>query len=416
MKLGLGISANAVIACSLILPLSHAHGASLYSVMDLGSLAGPAGTSSAGAINAFGQVTGISAALPSGSPRHAFLWTPGPAGGSMIDLGNTINASAEVYGYAINNSGQVAGEIYAPHGHPFLWSPGLSGGAMVDLGDVNTQGSERDYAAGLNENGSAVGAGFNFSGSGWQSFLWKPQTPNGISGSLFPLGAGELSDINNSGEIAGTGSIAFLWKPTTPNGTVGTRFPLGMLQGRTLSSAAAINDAGQVVGSSGNASSTTNHAFLWTPSTPNGTSGSMIDLGDLPGGGDTSNALAINSFGVVVGNSSVAVLHPGDPDQRAFIWDPVDQMMVDLNTLVASSGAGWTLASATGINDAGQVAGTGYYDPDGVGGSPAVIHAFVLTPVPEPMTSATIGLACLFACHSRMRRRHRSLSTGNRDG
>jgi probable HAF family extracellular repeat protein len=56
--------------------------------------------------------------------------------------------------------------------------------------------------------------------------------------------------------------------------------------GRNSSSAHAINASGQVTGYSDTA--TGSHAMLWTPSTPNGASGSMFDLGDLPGGSESS--------------------------------------------------------------------------------------------------------------------------------
>jgi hypothetical protein len=67
----------------------------------------------------------------------------------------------------------------------------------------------------------------------------------------------------------------------------------------------------------------------------------------------------------------------------AFIYDT---QMRDLNTLIPP-GSGWFLSSATGINDAGQITGTGSF------GGPT--HAFLLTPVavPEPGSLLLLGAA-----------------------
>jgi probable HAF family extracellular repeat protein len=70
--------------------------------------------------------------------------------------------------------------------------------------------------------------------------------------------------------------------------------------------------------------------------------------------------------------------------------------LTDLNSLVP--GSGWTLESATAINDSGQIVGMGT-NPAGQG------DAFLLTPVPEPCTLALldIGAISLFA-YARRRR------------
>src|SRR5206468_7427367 len=46
------------------------------------------------------------------------------------------------------------------------------------------------------------------------------------------------------------------------------------------------------------------HAFLWTPSVANGTSGSALDLGTL--GGIQSNGVGVNDSGQVVGDSTLS--------------------------------------------------------------------------------------------------------------
>jgi probable HAF family extracellular repeat protein len=72
--------------------------------------------------------------------------------------------------------------------------------------------------------------------------------------------------------------------------------------GFDTSIAFAINAQGIVTGQSDISNSGLYHAFVWSPSTPNGTKGTMIDLGALDGvfsGGDS-----INSSGTVVGAST----------------------------------------------------------------------------------------------------------------
>ncbi len=110
---------------------------------------------------------------------------------------------------------------------------------------------------------------------------------------------------------------------------------LGTLGG-AASSAAAVNDSGQVVGNSTTAGGE-QHAFSWTQQ------GGMVDLGTL--GGTSSFAVAVNDSGQVVGNSTTA-----GGEQHAFSWTQQGGM-VDLGTLGAS------LNGAVAVNDSGQVVG-----------------------------------------------------------
>src|SRR3954470_13717688 len=62
------------------------------------------------------------------------------------------------------------------------------------------------------------------------------------------------SDVNAFGQVTGSSAVgeahAFLWTPTVRNGTSGSMIDLGTLQGVTQSIGNAINDYGQVVGHS----------------------------------------------------------------------------------------------------------------------------------------------------------------------
>jgi probable HAF family extracellular repeat protein len=146
---------------------------------------------------------------------------------------------------------------------------------------------------------------------------------------------GYAASINESGVVAGlsgrtgTGlSRAFLWQQ-------GTMIDLGDLPGRPdWSMADGINNAGEIVGTSGGANGT--RGFLWQP-------GKATDLGTLPGG-ELSGGRDINDKGQVVGEAGL-----GGP--RPFLWEM--GVMTNLRTLSSGLGQG----AAYAINNSGQAVG-----------------------------------------------------------
>ncbi|MCC5625596.1 DUF3466 family protein [Nostoc sp. CHAB 5715] len=174
--------------------------------------------------------------------------------------------------------------------------------------------------------------------------------------------------MNDSGQIVGSTQFQpgqnhpFLYSRSGGLQDLGT---LGGKEGIAF----AINNLGQVVGSADTGATfepddpkecpcNVSHAFLYS-------GGTLQDLGTL--GGPNSEATDINDFGQIVGNA-------GSP----FFYS--DGKMSNLNDLIPAN-SGWLLGSADGINNSGQIVGTGtIQDPE----RNYPVHAFLLTPVLEP--------------------------------
>jgi probable HAF family extracellular repeat protein len=282
-----------------------------YSITDLGTLGGFSTT--AYGINGNGQIVGKSLVkLTSGKTYHytyhAFLYSAG----TMTDLGTLGGDDSEAR--AINKYGDVVGFSNLCAGcspyHAFLYH----NGHMTDLG---TLGGSCSNAYGMNDLGEVVGEACTTTSQ--VAFLYSGGTMTDLGGPY--SGA---SGINNSHQVVGgSGSHAVLWSN-------GTMTDLGTLGG-SYSAAYAINNVGQIVGDASPPKSSV-HAFLYS-------GGKMKDLGVFY---DSSVAEAINTFGVVVGES----------DNHAFLY--TGGKLQDLNTLIPS-GSGWLLTEATGINDTGQI-------------------------------------------------------------
>jgi hypothetical protein len=152
-------------------------------------------------------------------------------------------------------------------------------------------------------------------------------------------------------------SKGFVWSEST-----GLQL-LPLLPGLERSYPSAINNSNVIVGSGGmNTGGTENRAFLWTAS--NG----IQDLG-------AGTARDINNLNVVVGQQS----------NYAFVWDAVNGLR-DLNSL--GDFVGWYLSDGAAINDQGQILGRGQYQ--------SLPAAFLMTPVPEPSSAASLAAGLVF--------------------
>lgn len=157
--------------------------------------------------------------------------------------------------------------------------------------------------------------------------VWR----NGI---LTELSSGSATAVNaNQQVLVQVGDESFIWDLRTSPMTI---TPLGSLGG-TRTSAADINDLGQVVGSSQNAAGEM-RPFLWTAKK------GMVDLGTIDG--DRGRASAINNSGQIVGYSELQ----GTTVAHATYW--YKGKIHDLGVL-----SGYESSSATDINASGQVVG-----------------------------------------------------------
>ena len=320
----------------------------------------------------------------------------------IFGLGNLGGAATA---YAINNNGVVVGSSFNAVGDSrgFVWN----GGALIELGGL--PGSFQQYANGINNAGTIVGS------ADGTAVQWQNGTPSAIgtgesgatavnssgqvagmsNGQAFRTVGGQVQllgtlmggnwasayGINTAGEVAGYGDTAYgdMIGFVSQNGQLQS---IGTLGGGS-SYAMALNDAGQVVGHAARSTGFL-EAFLYQ-------NGMLSGLGTL--GGVASYAYGINRTGQVVGYSWVA----GDNEVAAFLYS--NGQMQNLNELVAPN-SGWHLLAAHGINDSGQIVGTGIYG----GQQMAVLlnpiasvpplsgfEASSVTAVPEPDTMSLLG-------------------------
>ncbi len=385
----------------------------------------------AGQISGFGTINGV---------VHAFLATPIPYY-TITDLGTFGGTSADAYG--INAVGRIAGAAALANGDQRAYISGI-GGTKYDLGTLGGPNSEAsgpnasNTLAILAESSKKDPFGNDFCGFG-TNLICLPAVWNGTMTALATLGGnnGQALAINNQGQIAGFAENstkdptcpapqtldyeAVLWGPN------GQAQELPPLAGDTVGFTFALNNNGQVVGSSGNCANTPllpvpfgPHAVIWNNGTPTALAnlgGSMLGVG-----------AAINDFGMIVGGSDMPSELPGFPfvqvhstlwtpngpvdlgtvgkdfstlptwinnsgqmtgascdDQgncRGFLWQ--GNTMTDLNTLIPANSPLY-LVFPESINDAGEIVGMAIQTSTGDA------HAFLATPSQAPAATQAVA-------------------------
>lgn len=269
-----------------------------------------------------------------GTTTHAYVWE----NGELTDLGAVDNTLSS-YSTWISSNGIVAGASEKAAFDPLV--PGIvnpsvpdfpettavvwHNGRITDLGFLPGGGYE-SQAVSVNNRGEVVGAATNL----------IPDANSFALVSVFLLGTGYPYQ-----------SRAFIW-----DSTHGMR-DLGTLGTGHDAAATAINEQGQVIGYSYKDTTTPGGCFLALSFQSVLDMGAFIwdeqhgmrDLGNF--GGTCTMATALNNHGQVVGSSNVS----GDLYQRPFIWE--NGMLRDLGGSLGGNGAG-----ATRINEKGEVTGS----------------------------------------------------------
>jgi probable HAF family extracellular repeat protein len=294
-------------------------------------------------INADGVVSGIDARNGVDAPA---LWVDGV----VTDLA-TIDGWGSAEG--VNASNVTSGYVQNASGFPSAAS-WASDGALTDLGAI--VGATFSDAPSINDQGDCL---VNAELADGTSHAYIAP---GCTGETFEDYAGHHHvhgvsgvAINSKGEVVGTASFghkmthAFLYKK-------GKLSDLGVLPGFATSEGRGLNAKGHVVGRSqtGQGKYHKSMGQFWNGET-------LTAIGTL--GGLQSIPNGINIGDVIVGISQ---------DQETF-WRPFvldmgtpGSRMIDLNTMLDASGAGWTLIAPLSINDAGQIVATGVIAGDSV--------------------------------------------------
>ncbi len=326
--------------------------------------------------------------------EHAFLWQDdvmtdlGTLGGLNSSVGlpvkddrglimgtaqtSTLDPLGEFWGAALFCSPTTNCQGWQNLELGFLWKNGV-------MTPLPTLGGNNSAAVGVNNGGQVVG----FAETAIQDPSCIPPQILDFEAVIWGPTEGEIQElpafpgdsiaaaiaINDKGQVVGTSGIcgvpisfvggvhAVLWQ----NGSV---TDLGSFGGVMNNAALTINNGGQVVGISDLSGETTTHAFLWQ-------NGVMTDLGTLPGD-SFSIANDINDKGQVVGLSCDVNFNC-----RAFLWE--NGVMTDLNTLIPSDSSLYLVYGA-GINSEGEIAGTAFDQT--TGDTPAFLA------VPEAGSSA----------------------------
>jgi uncharacterized membrane protein len=341
-----------------------------YAVTDLGVLPG-CDTSVAVGINDRGDVAGY---CINGRDTVAVAWR----NGQLIKLGKLAGGNSATASY-INALGVVVGDGDTGNFRPQSWVTTASG-----LYNFFPNNGGNTHALFIGDSGF-IGGYYTKSLSGntasWRGSIWTqdPKDPRKFRQLDLPIIPGVNSQYNSaipwafnqSGQAAGwvandlIGQHACFWN----NGAKHSIVDLGTFANDWSSIASGMNDLGQVAGESHPPYSS--RAVVWD----NNAAHTAIELPLLPGD-NYGSATAINNLGHVLGWSALSeagtwnLLSP----QKLVLWR--DGAAFELNSVLdLQTGAGWTLVTASDINNLCQIVGLGVHSGQN--------RAYLLTPVAQ---------------------------------
>ena len=284
------------------------------------------------AINSSNKIVGKSA-TGSNSNGYACYWN---GGGEAHNLGILPGHTSYAWSTArdVNDNGIVAGDSFADdavYTHAVIWD---AAGNIVDLG---LMGGRFSQAWGTNNQDDAVGYWQENSGRA-HAFLWNQQTGSRSLQQLESATGSVAYAINDRGEIAGTSWVAGKTYLTFWD-ALGTPHNLGQLPYDNYNSffVGGISSSGQIVGYT-SSYFTGDRAFVWDPV------GGLVN----PGPADrSSRAMGINDLGQVVGS----IYDPALKMNRALIWTPVPEPSALVTLLCAVPGLALAAYRRRGLGD-----------------------------------------------------------------
>ena len=226
-------------------------------------------------------------------------------------------------------------------------SASLAAHADYNLTFFNTLGGATSSANSISQSGLVAGGSKTANAIGLATFWGADGTPTALTTLQTVSGVTKINDfsgmVGNNSTSAGKSDLTATYWDTSGTSTLLNHLST-FTNGVTKSSALGINNSGQIVGYSPNASNVS-RAVLWT------TSGSVTDLGGL-GGTGVAQASAINNNGIAVGYSSIQ----SNNQTHATVWDTKANNISDLGLLTINGISGGP-SYAYGVNDLGQVVG-----------------------------------------------------------
>jgi probable HAF family extracellular repeat protein len=331
-----------------------------YTVHDLGTTTSATGTGlvSVTGINKSGQVVGCFYD-PGSGVSHAFRSGPNTAPNPATDdLGTLGGISTCAYG--INNLGQAVGGGKTATGelHGFRTAPNAKINPATD--DIGTLGGTRTIAYGINDSGQVVGGSslpsMTFFTHAFRTAANSPIIPaDDITPPVPGLFNSWARSVNANGDAVGE----FGTTTQEPDGAfvyrAGTSTAISCFAEYSGWNVTGINDHGQIAGND-ICSTLALNVGVWQ----NGTISDLFQCRFCPPEG--------------INNSLQFVGHV-ESHFPFYAYVYTGGAVYNLNDLIPS-GSGWDLRDANGINDRGQIIGSGFLN--GVG------HVFRLDPVMSP--------------------------------